>query len=195
MAIPMAVIAVASSVYSGIQAREKADQQNAYRKQQNEQALKSMQSQYSQLSGAEADARERSIVAGMDNQTEAMRRKSSINLMAAASGTQGLSVDSLLQGVRSEQGRNMNTILNNQEIELQGFRNQAEGIRTQTASRIDNRTIQKPSWGEIGLNAANSGASAYSGAGGSFGGGGNSNPQATMPRSGGWTNSIQTGGV
>lgn len=151
----------ATAAMQGIQARNQAKQQEEYQKQQNERAIDSMQDQYSQLSGAEADARERAVQDGMSNQVEAAKRKSQINLMAAASGTQGLSVDSMMRDLKQQQGRNMNTILRNQETELQGFRNQAEQIRTGTAGRIDNRKIQKPSWAEIGISTASAATSGY----------------------------------
>ena len=149
------------TLMQGVQARQQAAQQQAYQQQQNKRAIESMQGQYSQLSGAEADARSRAVTDSMDNQVEAARRKASINLMAAASGTQGLSIDSMMRDISQQQGRNLNTIVRNQEIELMGFRNQAEQIRTGTASRIDNRKIQRPSWAEVGLNTAAAGAQGY----------------------------------
>lgn len=149
------------ALMQGIQARKQAEAQQEYQQQRNKRALESMQDQYSQLSGAEADARERSLEETMDNQVEAAKRRSRINLMAAASGTQGLSVDSMMQDISRNQGRNMNTIISNQDIELQGFRNQAEQIRTGTANRIDKRKIQRPSWGEIGLSTASAGLQGY----------------------------------
>lgn len=184
------------AVMQGIEARNQAERQAEYQKQQNRRAIESMQDQYSQLSGAEADARERAVQEGMNNKLEAAKRKSQINLMAAASGTQGLSVDSMMRDISQQRGRNMNTILRNQDIELQGFRNQAEQIRTGTADRIDNRKIQKPSWAEIGINTGAQALQGYMSMSGAGGGGGN--PQATMqgaPTSGGLYRNIATGGV
>jgi len=149
------------AIMSGIQARKQAEAQQQYQQQQNELALKSMRDQYSQLSSAEKDARERALQDSIQNQEEYAQRRAKINLMAAASGTSGLSVDSMMQDLKQQKGRNLSTIVSNQEIELQGFRNQAESIRTGTAGRIDNRKIQRPSWAEIGLNAASSAAQGY----------------------------------
>jgi len=182
------------AVMQGIQARKQAAQQAEYQKQQNRRAIDSMQDQYGQLSGAEADARERAVQEGMNNKLEAAKRKSQINLMAAASGTQGLSVDSMMRDISQQRGRNMDTIIRNQDIELQGFRNQAEQIRTGTAGRIDNRKIQKPSWAEIGINA---GAQAFQGYNSmsDLGGG---NPRATLQGSqpsGDFYSNTATGGV
>lgn len=174
------------ALMQGIEARKQAEQQREMQKINNERAMDSMRSQYSQLSGAEADARERSVTDAMDNQVEAARRKSRINLMAAASGTAGLSMDSMMQDIRQQQGRNLSTIVTNQDIELQGFRNQAEQIRTGTAGRIDNRKIQRPSWLEVGLQTASSAAQGYmtgQDLSASLGNGGN--PQATLGRQGG----------
>lgn len=175
------------TLMQGVEARRQAEQQQQMQEANNKRAIESMQGQYSQLSGAEADARERAATDAMSNQIEAARRKSRINLMAAASGTQGLSFDSALRDIKQQQGRNLNTILKNQEIELQGFRNQAEQIRTGTAGRIDNRKVQRPSWLEVGLNTATSATQGYmtgQDLSASLGNGGN--PRATLPRSGGF---------
>ena len=149
------------AIMSGIQARKQAEAQQQYQQQQNELALKSMRDQYSQLSTAEKDAKERSLNESIQNQEEYAQRRARINLMAAATGTGGLSVDSMMQDLKMQKGRNLNTIVSNQEIELQGFRNQAEAIRTGTQGRIDTRKIQRPSWAEIGLSAAGSAVSGY----------------------------------
>lgn len=189
-----AVTMAGTALMQGIQARNQAKAQQEYQQQKNERALSSMQDQYSQLSGAEADARERSIDESMRNQVESAKRKSRINLMAAASGTQGLSVDGMIRDISQQQGRNMNTILRNQDIELQGFRNQAEQIRTGTANRIDKRKIQRPSWGEIGLSTASAGVQGYmtgSDLTSSLGNGGN--PRATLRGGGGVYNNVQGG--
>jgi hypothetical protein len=55
----------------------------------------------------------------------------------------------------------MNTIITNQDIELQGFRNQAEQIRAGTAARTDNRKIQRPSWAEVGLQTGIAGTQGF----------------------------------
>lgn len=146
-----AVTAAGSAMMQGIQARNAAQAAETQRKQKNASALNSMQDQYSQLSGAEKDSRQRAVEESMANQREYASRRSKISLMAAASGTSGLSVDSMVRDLRQQRGRNMNTIITNQDIELQGFRNQAEQIRVGTAARTDNRKIQRPSWAEVGL--------------------------------------------
>lgn len=156
-----AVTAAAAAAAQGIQARQQAKAQEQYQKQQNQQALKSMQDQYGQLSRAEADAQERATQDSMQVQKEYAQRKARVNLMSAASGTAGLSVDSMIQDLRMTKGENMGTILRNQEIEMQGFRDQAEAIRTGAASRMDTRKIQRPSWAEIGLSTAGAGLQGY----------------------------------
>jgi len=156
-----AVTAAGSAMMQGIQARNAAQAAETQRKQKNAAALNSMQDQYSQLSGAEKDSRQRAVEESMANQREYASRRSKISLMAAASGTSGLSVDSMVRDLRQQQGRNMNTIITNQDIELQGFRNQAEQIRVGTASRIDNRKIQRPSWAEVGLQTGIAGVQGF----------------------------------
>jgi len=156
-----AVTAAGSAMMQGIQARNAAQAAETQRKQKNAAALNSMQDQYSQLSGAEKDSRQRAVEESMANQREYASRRSKISLMAAASGTGGLSVDSMVRDLKQQRGRNMNTIISNQEIELQGFRNQAESIRVGTAARTDNRKIQRPSWAEVGLQTGIAGMQGY----------------------------------
>lgn len=190
MAVAAAAVSVASTLYSGYQQRQQAKQQEKYQEQQNELVAKSMRDQYSQLSDAEAEAREQTLQEAQQNTVEYQKRKSRINLMSAVSGTGGLSVDSMMRDLRANRGENMNNIIHNQDVKLQQFRNKAEGIRTQTASRTDNRKINRPSWGAIGLKAAANGVSAYSGAGGSFGSSGG-NASATL-KSGNTYGSLQS---
>ena len=156
-----AVTAAGSAMMQGIQARNAAQAAETQRKQKNAAALNSMQDQYSQLSGAEKDSRQRAVEESMANQREYASRRSKISLIAAASGTSGLSVDSMVRDLRQQRGRNMNTIITNQDIELQGFRNQAESIRVGTAARTDNRKIQRPSWAEVGLQTGIAGVQGY----------------------------------
>lgn len=170
------------AVMQGIQARQQAKAQQQYQDQQNKSALASMQDQYSDLNENERDARQRSLMESMQNQEEGARRRASINLMAAASGTQGLSVDSMIQDINRNQGRNLNTIISNQDTELRGFRQQAEQIRTGTASRMDTQKIQRPSWAEIGLQAGSSALQGYTtGQEISNALGHEGNPSATLP--------------
>ena len=156
-----AVTAAGSAMMQGVQARNAAQAAETQRKQKNAAALNSMQDQYSQLSGAEKDSRQRAVEESMANQREYASRRSKISLIAAASGTSGLSVDSMVRDLRQQRGRNMNTIITNQDIELQGFRNQAESIRVGTAARTDNRKIQRPSWAEVGLQTGIAGVQGY----------------------------------
>lgn len=179
--------AVASSVYAGVQARQQADAQEKYQDYQNKMALQSMRDQYAQISENEKSAREENLQEGIRNQEEYAKRKGRIDLMSAVSGTGGLSVDSMMQDLRRQKGRNMNTILRNQSIQLDQFQNQAEQVRVGAQSRIDNRKIQKPSWAEVGIGAATSGLQGYmNGQDLSAGLGNGGNPSGTMQTGGGY---------
>lgn len=189
-----AATAAISTVAQGVQARNQAQAQEEYRKQQNEMAIESMQDQYGQISEAEADARERAAQESINNQEQYAQRKARINLMAAASGTQGLSVDSMMRDLKQQKGRNMNTIITNQDIELQGFRNQAEQVRTGTAGRIDTREIKRPSWAAIGLQTAQAGTQGFlrgKAMENALSGGGN--PEATLQSNSNSYGALQSG--
>lgn len=199
MAVGAAAVAAVGAIYSGYVSQQQAKAQIEAQERNNELAAESMLNQYSELSEAEKDSRNAALEQTQENQEEYQRRKSRINLITAASGAGGMSVDSMMQDLRANKGSNMNAIVNNQEIELDKFRSRSTAIQTQAKSRIDKRKIHKPSWGEIGLQAGVAAASAYAGGGGT--GGAVSAPNSsTAPRGGqsysgsGWSNQA-TGGV
>jgi len=157
----MTATAVGSSLMQGIEARNQAKAAREQQKRQNESAIESMQHQYGVLNDNERESLRTHLEESMDIQGEFAKRRSQLNLMSAASGTAGLSVDNLITGLERDRGRNMQTVLRNQDIELRNFREQAESIRTGTAGRMDTRKIQRPSWLEIGLNTAAEAGQAY----------------------------------
>lgn len=157
----MTATAVGSSIMQGVEARNQAKAAKAQQKHQNKSAIENMQHQYGVLNENERDSLLRSREESMDIQGEFAKRRSQLNLMSAASGTAGLSVDNMITGLERDRGRNMEAVLRNQDTELSNFREQAESIRAGTAGRMDTRRIQRPSWLEVGLNTASQAGQAY----------------------------------
>ena len=157
----MTATTVGSSIMQGVEARNQAKAAKAQQKHQNKSAIDNMQHQYGVLNENERDSLLRHREESMDIQGEFAKRRSQLNLMSAASGTSGLSVDNMITGLERDSGRNMETVLRNQDAELSNFREQARASRTGAAGRMDTRKIQRPSWLEVGLNTASQAGQAY----------------------------------
>lgn len=146
-----AAASVASTAYSIYSQNQAASAQAKSASEQNQQAALQAAASYDDLSPAEIDANRQANDLAMQQQAEAMQARGRVNLFAAASGTMGGSVDSMLFDVNSTKDRNINSILMQREAGLYSIRQQAEQIR-QGGIGAQNRTaISTPSWIEGGL--------------------------------------------
>lgn len=142
------IAATGYSMYSQMQAgKAEAEAQKQNNIEVNKQAALS----YDDLSPAEIDANRQANELAMQQQAEAIGAKGRVNVFAAASGTMGGSVDSLLYDTDAIKSRNINSILSQREAGLYNIKQQAESIRLGTASRKSNAAISSPSWLEAGL--------------------------------------------
>lgn len=142
------IAATSYQVYSTQQsAKAEADAQN----QQNKQVAKNAAASYDDLSPAEIDAISQANQQGLSQQADAIRAKGRVNLFAAASGTGGGSVDSMLYDIDAVEGRNLNQILSQRESGLFNIKNQAESLRQQAIGSQSRSAINAPSWIEGGL--------------------------------------------
>lgn len=164
MAIPLAVVAVAGSVYQGYQARQQAIAAEKQQKLNNQAINDSAVSQYSDLSAGEVDILESSAEEGLDQQIAALQARGRVVSLAGSSGTFGGSVDSVLSDLSRNKGRNLETINRNRDTQLSEVDLSGRQIAAHARSSKGNRTFFKPSAGLIALNAASSGAQAYTGA-------------------------------
>jgi len=172
MAVATAVVAVVGAIAQGIKAQNVAEANEKQQKLNNAAVSKATLDSYDDLSASERDVLEDTALQGIDQQKQAMQAEGQINVLAGASGTAGGSVSSMLSDVKQTKGKNLSTIQGNRTTELDNIKTQAEQIRQGGAGRMGNRTFDKPSTGMILANSAMAGASAYAGAGGSFGVGG-----------------------
>lgn len=162
-AIPMAMAAAstAQAGYSFYQERQMASAAKKQQKAHNKRVHENMIEQYGQMSNAERQSIRSNLEDSVEVQREHARRRANVNLMAAASGTSGLSVSQMLGGIDSEAGQNMDTLLRNREVEMDNFRKQATGIRTGAVSQKDTRVIQRPSFLEGALRTGSAALSGY----------------------------------
>lgn len=136
------------SMYSQSQAA-KAESQAA--DEQNKQAAIQAAAAYDELTPAEIDANKQANDAAMAQQAEAIQAKGRVNLFAAASGTGGGSVDSMLFDIDSIKAGNINSIITQRESGLTSIRKQAEQIRQGGLSNQNRQVINSPSWIENGI--------------------------------------------
>ena len=157
----VSVAATASQFYS--QSQQAKAQAEAV-SQQNEQLAKKAVESYDDLTPAEIDAQRNAADMELQQQAEALQAKGRVNVFAAASGTAGQSVDSMLFNIDAIKARNTNEILKQREAGLFSIKQQAEQSRQGAISNMSREAIQRPSWIEAGLKMgtqAVSGLSSY----------------------------------
>lgn len=157
----VSVAATASQFYS--QSQQAKAQAEAV-SQQNEQLAKQAVESYDDLTPAEIDAQRNAADMELQQQAEALQAKGRVNVFAAASGTAGQSVDSMLFNIDAIKARNTNEILKQREAGLFSIKQQAEQSRQGAISNMSREAIQRPSWIEAGLKTgtqAVSGLSSY----------------------------------
>lgn len=153
----VSVAATASQFYS--QSQQAKAQAEAV-SQQNEQLAKQAVESYDDMTPAEIDAQRNAADMELQQQAEALQAKGRVNVFAAASGTAGQSVDSMLFNIDAIKARNTNEILKQREAGLFSIKQQAEQSRQGAISNMSREAIQRPSWIEAGLKM---GAQAVSG--------------------------------
>lgn len=157
----VSVAATASQFYS--QSQQAKAQAEAV-SQQNEQLAKQAVESYDDMTPAEIDAQRNAADMELQQQAEALQAKGRVNVFAAASGTAGQSVDSMLFNIDAIKARNTNEILKQREAGLFSIKQQAEQSRQGVISNMSREAIQRPSWIEAGLKIgtqAVSGLSSY----------------------------------
>ena len=146
-----AAASVAATSYSVYAQRQSAQAESDAQSAQNKETAKQAAASYDDLSPAEIDAINQANQADLAQQADAIQAKGRVNLFAAASGTAGGSVDSMLFDIDAVEGRNINQILAQRESGLLSIKNQAESVRQQAISGQSRTAIDSPSWLEGGL--------------------------------------------
>lgn len=146
-----AATTVASTAMSAISAQQQASMQAKTQAEQNKALAVQAAESYDDLTPAEIDAQRNAADAEMQNKAEALQAKGRVNVFAAASGTQGKSIDSMLFNIEAIQGRNTNEILRQREAGLFNIKQQAEQVRQGAIGSMSRQVIDKPSWLETGL--------------------------------------------
>ena len=144
-------VSVAATAASFYQQSQQAKAQEQAAKKQNEQLAQQAIESYDDLTPAEIDAQRNAADMELQQKAEAMQAKGRVNVFAAASGTAGQSVDSMLFNIDAIKARNTNEILRQREAGLFSIKQQAEQARQGAISNMSRESIQRPSWVEAGL--------------------------------------------
>lgn len=143
--------AVAAQAYSMYSQNQAAKAETSAAEEANKEAAIQAAASYDDLSPAEIDANRQANDAALAQQAESIQAKGRVNLFAAASGTGGGSVDSMLFDIDNIKAGNINQIITQRESGLLSIRNQAEQIRQGAIGSQSKRAISTPSWIENGL--------------------------------------------
>lgn len=160
IALVSSAATVAAQGYSMYQQQQQAKQEYKYQSEMNKQQALQAAKSYDDLTPSEIDANRQAQEAAIDQQAQALQAKGRVNVFAAAAGTLGGSVDSLLFDIDQQRDKNINTILTQREAGLYSIKQQAESIRQGAISNQSRKAINQPSWLEGGLKI---GASVISG--------------------------------
>lgn len=162
LAIASAVATVGSTAYSFYSQRQQAQAEADYQAEYNHQLNIQAANSYDDLSPATIDANRQANDEALNQQAEAIQAKGRVNVFAAASGTMGGSVDSMLFDIDQQKDKNLNNILLQRESGLFNIRQQAENIRQGAMNGQQRNIINKPSWLEGAFNVGSSAISAFS---------------------------------
>lgn len=148
IALVSTAASVAATGYQMYAQSQQASAEAQAQKQYNQQVSQQAVSAYDDLSPAEIDANRQANDEAMNQQAELFQAKGRVNAFAAASGTLGGSVDSLLFDYTQQRDRNINSILTQREAGLYSIKQQAESLRQNSISSQSVKPISKPSWME-----------------------------------------------
>lgn len=161
-AVTMAV-AAAGSAYTGYEgAKAQADTQNKLYEQNRKNSMAAMRDNYltiQQRQGQEIEAAGQQI---QERRLEAARQTATARVASGEAGVSGFSVERIMRDISGVASRDVSTIEQNRDWNLDQLGRQMAGIGTQTNSRINSvtRGTQPNPW-SYGLEAAGGIANAY----------------------------------
>lgn len=154
------VVGGVSGLLSGNSAAKKQKKaMEEYNRQIRENAERNYQKIDIQEGEAAGDARDQLL----DNNISMAQKRAQIESMAAATGTAGGTLGTLINDQLAEGGRNQGKIVDNYNREMTGYASQAEDIRRGAQAQLKSTSIQKPTAGEWLSLTASTATQMYSG--------------------------------
>ncbi len=156
-------IGAASQVVSYQSAVQNADTQNQLAENNRIEANKAAADQYADI---QQRMRQEQAAAGRDLEDanrDAAQARGAAKVSSGEAGITGNAVDTLIADYNAQQGRFERTTEQNLAMTQDNLRNQMNGIKSQTESRINSvQKVKKPSFLSYGIGIASSGLDAYS---------------------------------
>lgn len=146
-----AAASMASTAMSAYQQKQASDAAVKQQEEANKASAVAAASSYDDLSATEIDINKQAADEAVQQQLSLAQAKGRVNLFAAASGTMGGAVDSMLYDLEATKDRNINTILDQRQAGLYSVRQQAEATRWGAIRGSQQQAVSKPSWMETGL--------------------------------------------
>ena len=161
-------MAAAPFAIAGVQAYQQYDQANklasAQKKAQkikNAQMVDQVTANYDELADVEREAQEQSVERALDVQKGYIKNKGRINVMAAAMGTGGMSMQSQLKDLEREKFSDFNTVLEDRQAGIDNIASQAQSMRYSAAAGMSVQAISRPSNASLALNLGTTAIQGY----------------------------------
>ncbi|CAM0031673.1 internal virion protein [Vibrio phage D530] len=154
-------ISVAATVAATAQANANAKAQEEAAEKRNQQLVEQTVANYDELADIELQAQQQAQEDTQAVQKDFLQQKGRINVMAAAMGTAGQSLDSQLKDLEREKYQNYDTILTSRQAEMDNIRSQAETMRYQAANSMNVTPVSRPSWASTALSVGSTALGGY----------------------------------
>lgn len=99
----------------------------------------------------------------LDNSISMTAKRAQVEALAAATGTAGGTLGTLVGDIYAEGGRNQAAIVDNYSREMTGFAVQADDVRRGAQAQLKSSQIQKPTAGELLSTVAGAASDMYTG--------------------------------
>lgn len=154
---------VAGGVMGMVSGNAAAKKQKAAVDKYNKQIRENAENNYQRIDIMEKEAAGSAREQLLDENLTMAQKRAQVEALAAATGTSGGTLGTLVGDVYSEGGRNQAAIVDNYNREMMGFTAQAEDVRRGAQSQTRSSEIQKPTAGEWLSLAADTTSKMYSG--------------------------------
>ncbi len=146
MALAAAQFAVgtASAVAQYGQQKQAAEQQNAFYNQNAVAANKAAASAYTGLNTQLTQALASSDQDVLERRIQGLKARGTANEAAGSAGVTGLSVDALINDYSAAEGRGVDSVVTNYDIEKDNILSQMEAVHHQTTARINSVQRAQP---------------------------------------------------
>lgn len=140
----MAALGAASAHMQNQAADARVEAQNRQIELNNQAVIEQMGENYAALNTEAQKAAAESVQQGMQSQLGAIKSRSEANLMAAASGMGGASVEDMFVAINRDEAKSMSNIIGNYEDRIYEINRNAENVWNQAKGGLQN-TLNKPS--------------------------------------------------